>query len=170
MPIAAGLIHLGASPVAALAFLITGPATNAATITTVWKLLGSRTTALYLLTIAISAVAGGLALDWLMAATQATVPCVAGHAHHAMGGSWLSAFWAGLLLAVFLFSYAARPRPKLEHAHESGADGALEGDSPIFVERKSGQSPTDSIAYPQRLELAISGMTCSHCVEAVARP
>ena len=60
VPIAAGLIHLGASPGAALAFLIAGPATNAATITTVWKLLGGRTAILYLLTIAISAVGGGL--------------------------------------------------------------------------------------------------------------
>ncbi len=56
VPIAAGLIHLGASPGAALAFLIAGPATNAATITTVWKLLGPRTVFLYLLTIAVSAV------------------------------------------------------------------------------------------------------------------
>ena len=59
VPIAAGLIHLGASPGAALAFLIAGPASNAATITTVWKLLGRRTVFLYLLTIAVSAVGAG---------------------------------------------------------------------------------------------------------------
>ena len=42
VPIAAGFMHMGASPGAALAFLISGPATNLATFTTVWKLLGAR--------------------------------------------------------------------------------------------------------------------------------
>ena len=48
VPLAAGLMHLGASPGAALAFLIAGPATNAATLSVVWKLLGRRTVAVYL--------------------------------------------------------------------------------------------------------------------------
>lgn len=104
VPIAAGLIHLGASPGAALAFLIAGPATNAATIATVWKLLGGRTALLYLLTIAISAVAGGLTLDWLMPTFHAVTPPTA-HVHEAMGFDWLSTFWAILLLAIVAFSY-----------------------------------------------------------------
>ena len=85
VPIAAGLIHAGASPGAALAFLISGPATNAATITTVWKLLGQRTALLYLLAVVISAVGGGLLLDWLMPAMHAVVPPLADHAHETMG-------------------------------------------------------------------------------------
>ena len=48
VPIAAGLIHAGVLPGAALAFLISGPASNAATLATVWKLFGRRTTLLYL--------------------------------------------------------------------------------------------------------------------------
>jgi hypothetical protein len=55
-PVAAGLIHLGASPGAALAFLIVGAATNPAALATVWKVLGRRTTILYLLTTASTAV------------------------------------------------------------------------------------------------------------------
>jgi hypothetical protein len=106
VPIAAGLIHLGASPGAALAFLIAGPATNAATITTIWKLLGGRTALLYLLTIALNAVGGGLLLDWLMP-TMHVVP-LAAHAHEGMASAWPSAFWAGLLLAVLAYSYAKR--------------------------------------------------------------
>ncbi|GAG17782.1 unnamed protein product, partial [marine sediment metagenome] len=47
VPIAAGFMHMGASPGAALAFLIAGPATNAATFTTIWKVLGQRTAILY---------------------------------------------------------------------------------------------------------------------------
>ena len=109
VPIAAGLMHLGASPGAALAFLIAGPATNAATITTIWKLLGGRTAVLYLLTIAVSAVGGGLMLDWLIPAVTSGMPYVAEHSHAAMAGSWLSAFWAVLLLAVLILSYALKP-------------------------------------------------------------
>ena len=39
-PIALGLIHAGLSPGAALVFLISGPATNTAALTTLWKVLG----------------------------------------------------------------------------------------------------------------------------------
>ena len=51
VPIAAALIAKGVSPGAALAFLMTGPATNAATIVTVWKVMGVRTGIAYLVTI-----------------------------------------------------------------------------------------------------------------------
>jgi hypothetical protein len=149
VPIAAGLIHAGASPGAVLAFLIAGPASNAATITTVWKLLGRRTVFLYLLTIAVSAVGAGLALDWLLPTMKITVPDLGETCHDAMSGGWISAFWAVLLLAVLAFSYAATFLPQKEHAmkHEHDAD-SLPG---------------------QRLELAIDGMTCSHCVATVTR-
>ena len=115
VPIAAGLMHLGASPGAALAFLIAGPATNAATITTTWKLLGGRSAVLYLVTVALSAVVGGLLLDWVFSAVQEAVPYMAEHSHETMAGSWLSTFWAVLLLAIFAFSYATKP-----HHHEDG--------------------------------------------------
>jgi uncharacterized protein len=109
VPIAAGLIHAGASPGAALAFLIAGPASNAATITTVWKLMGSRTALLYILTIAISAIGGGLMLDWLMPAYHLSMPMMAEHVHEEMAGSWVSSVWAILLLAVLAVSYTAKP-------------------------------------------------------------
>ena len=125
VPIAAGLIHAGVSPGEALAFLISGPASNAATLTTVWKLFGRRTTLLYLVAIVISAIGGGLLLDWLMAALHAAVPPLAGtlptgtlpavhSAHAAVGGEsggWLSALSAVLLLAVVAFSLATNRKP-----------------------------------------------------------
>ena len=63
VPIAAALIAKGASPGAALVFLMTGPATNAATIATVWKVMGPRTAAAYLLSVAATALGAGLLLD-----------------------------------------------------------------------------------------------------------
>ncbi len=106
VPIAAGLIHAGASPGAALAFLISGPASNPATITTVWKLLGRRTALLYLLAVALSAVGGGLLLDWLMPAMHAVVPALTAHVHPTMESDWLGPLSAVLLLAVIAYSYA----------------------------------------------------------------
>jgi hypothetical protein len=120
VPIAAGLIHLGASPGAALAFLIVGAATNPAAVTMVWKVLGRRTTAVYLLTVGLSAFFCGVVLDglshglvrWLpqLAACTATA-CV----EHPMeqAGFW-SSFWAVVLLAVLLGSklpIGGKPKP-----------------------------------------------------------
>lgn len=66
IPIAVGFVHMGFSPGAALVFLIGGPATNAATIATLWTRIGKRGTILYLVAIAISALAAGWAADtWL---------------------------------------------------------------------------------------------------------
>ena len=48
VPIAAGFMHMGALPVVALAFLIAGSATNAATFTTVWHVAGTPDQPVYL--------------------------------------------------------------------------------------------------------------------------
>ncbi|MBS3734737.1 MAG: SO_0444 family Cu/Zn efflux transporter [Phycisphaerae bacterium] len=63
VPVAAALIAKGASPGAALVFLMTGPATNAATLVTIWRVLGRKTAVIYLLTVAGSALGAGLLLD-----------------------------------------------------------------------------------------------------------
>ncbi len=110
VPIAAGLIHLGASPGAALAFLIVGASTNPAAVTTVWKVLGRRTTVVYLVTVGLSAILCGLLLDalqnWLvhwLPQMNAYTPagCVMHHA--APAGLW-SNLWAVLLMVVLLGS------------------------------------------------------------------
>jgi uncharacterized membrane protein YraQ (UPF0718 family) len=108
VPIAAGLIRVGASPGAAMAFLIVGAATNPAAITTVWKLLGRRTLAVYLVTVAASALVCGLLLNavfsglgsWLPEA--ATGAACAGHTVEQFG-IWSNLF-AVVLLAILLAS------------------------------------------------------------------
>lgn len=66
-PIAAVLILKGLSPGAALVFLLTGPATNMATLTVLVNVLGKRATAIYLAAIAVFAVLSGLAVDQVYA-------------------------------------------------------------------------------------------------------
>jgi len=75
VPVAAALILKGLSPGAALVFLMTGPATNAAGLATIWNTLGRRTALLYLLSVAGCALASGLLLDAIIQST---------HIHHAM--------------------------------------------------------------------------------------
>jgi uncharacterized protein len=108
VPIAAGLMHLGASPGAAMAFLIAGPASNAATLTLVWKVLGRRTALLYLITVAASAVACGLLLDAIVPLVEAWLPQGAAHSHEAEGVALWPSLWAAALLAVLLFSRYSR--------------------------------------------------------------
>jgi len=68
VPIAAVLILKGISPGAALVFLMAGPATNAATITMITKVLGRKSLYAYLLTIIAGALLFGTIIDlWLPA-------------------------------------------------------------------------------------------------------
>lgn len=63
VPIAAALILKGLTPGAAIVFLMTGPATNAASLVTIWKALGGRSAVAYLLTVAGCALLSGIVLD-----------------------------------------------------------------------------------------------------------
>ncbi|NQT13060.1 MAG: SO_0444 family Cu/Zn efflux transporter [Planctomycetes bacterium] len=150
VPIAAGFMHAGASPGSALAFLIAGPATNAATLTTVWRVMGRRTTFLYVLTVATSAVVGGLTLDWLVPAAQVIVPALGEHHHQVIEGGWLEPGSAVVLLIVLAWSYAASGHKKEE---------------PMANDDKTAGGPDAQ----QRVALRVQGMTCSHCADTVRR-
>jgi len=105
VPIALALIRMGLSPGAALVFLVTGPATNMATLTTMWGILGRRATGVYLLSIALCALTAGLALNALVLGGTG----VGLHAVHHGGLAW----WhhaAGVLLAAVLAPTLVRTR------------------------------------------------------------
>ena len=70
VPAAATLILKGLTPGAALVFLMTGPATNAASFITIWKTLGRTTAIIYLATVAGCALLGGILLDLLAASAD----------------------------------------------------------------------------------------------------
>ncbi|AKJ65292.1 SO_0444 family Cu/Zn efflux transporter [Kiritimatiella glycovorans] len=64
-PVAMALMHAGASPGAALVFLIAGPGTNAATVTTLWKTMGPQSLIRYLAALTLCALAFGWLTDAL---------------------------------------------------------------------------------------------------------
>ncbi len=65
IPVASALLLTGVSPGAVFAFLMTGPATNAAAIATIWKVMGRKTAIIYLSTMAVAAMVGGLLLNYI---------------------------------------------------------------------------------------------------------
>lgn len=66
VPVAAVLIAKGLTPGAAIVFLMTGPATNAATFATIWKTLGAKTAITYIVSVAGCALLSGILLDYLI--------------------------------------------------------------------------------------------------------
>lgn len=79
-PIAAAFILKGVSPGAVLVFLLVGPATNIASITILTRMLGKRSTALYLVSIAVVSVLCGLALDQIYSALGISAQAAVGKA------------------------------------------------------------------------------------------
>ena len=140
VPIAAALINSGVSPGAAWAFLVAGPATNAATVAIVWKVMGFRTTLLYMATVALTAIGGGLLLD------SAVIPAAGEHASHAGHGflpepaKYIS---GAILIAVFLYA--------------------------VIKNRGSNESESAEEYGESSVNLRISGMTCEHCAENVKK-
>ncbi len=106
VPVAAALILKGLSPGAALVFLMTGPATNAAGLATIWNALGRRVAILYLLTVAGCALAAGLTLDLIVGRID-----IAAMSHaHEMIPPLVQNLSAILLLALLAYAFAAPKR------------------------------------------------------------
>ena len=67
-PVAAGLLFAGISPGAALVFMLTGPATNIATMGVIKEQLGMRSLIAYMVGVIVSAIGCGLILNELYTA------------------------------------------------------------------------------------------------------
>ena len=66
-PVAAGFLFAGISPGAALVFMLTGPATNIATMGVIKEQLGMRSLIAYMVGVIVTAIAAGLLLNQLYA-------------------------------------------------------------------------------------------------------
>lgn len=150
-PIAASLIVAGLSPGAALVFLITGPATNSASVTTLLKVLGRRTTVVYLLTVALGALATGLIVDGVIASGAVSVsslldlaPGTSAHEHQHVGGvGW----WIGVVSAVVLVLVVAN---SMRRRSVGGEEERVVDDREV-------------------MEFEVKGMRCNGCVDSVTR-
>lgn len=138
VPIAAVLMTKGISAGAAFVFLMTGPATNAATMMIIARAMGWRVLGLYLGSIVVLAIASGLGLDYFVSQTGLTVAPALEHVHKETG--WL--LWgSGALLGFFLLLKLYRWSMRKIQTGEGW--------------------------IPKVTELKIEGMNCSHCVANV---
>jgi uncharacterized protein len=141
VPIAQSLILAGVSPGAALVFLMTGPATNAATVATVWRTMGRRTAFIYLAAVGGCALGFGALLDVFTPEIREVVT----HHHEAQWKLWLNNVSAVVLLAMLGW---ATLKPHLARASKK-------------------EAVTMGAQGEEVLELSIGGMTCSHCARSV---
>jgi uncharacterized membrane protein YraQ (UPF0718 family) len=101
-PIVAALALKGLSPGAALVFLMVGPATNAATITVIARLLGKPVAVVYVTVIALCALAMGMAVNVLYAWLAIDISAWTAEIQHSSDGLF------GTLAAVALLALIAR--------------------------------------------------------------
>lgn len=106
-PIAAAFILKGVSPGAVLVFLLVGPATNIATITVLTRLLGKRSTALYLIAIAMVSLLFGLALDQIYSALGISAQASVGQAAE------VTPDWLRTMATVLVLLLSVRPLARL---------------------------------------------------------
>ncbi len=106
VPVAAALILKGLTPGAALVFLMTGPATNAASFVTIWKTLGPKTAIIYLFSVAACALLSGILLDFMAGGTGFDVVLKAGW----MLPSAIKYISAVVLLAVLTFAILGKSK------------------------------------------------------------
>ena len=140
IPIAVGLIQAGVSPGAVFALLMTGPATNAAAVATVWKVLGRRTCLIYLAAMMVAAFAGGLILDEIVEPQE-----VLDARHCGWMPQWVGHVSAVALLAVLFAGVFHRPRAgRVDQLSEQAQES-------------------------QMLTITVKGMTCTHCVNSVRK-
>ncbi|MCK5378782.1 MAG: SO_0444 family Cu/Zn efflux transporter [Acidobacteria bacterium] len=150
-PIAASLIGAGLSPGAALVFLISGPATNVASVTTLLRVLGRRVVAVYLATVVVGSLATGLVVDFLLGGWVLTgMPAAAIETAHRHGDGTMAMGWGfkEICAIVLLAVLAGAMWPRRSQASE--------------------ENPTAE-NHEERLELSVGGMRCDGCVTSIGR-
>lgn len=145
VPIAAMLIMKGLSPGAALVFLIAGPATNAATITMVGKILGRNTLLIFLITTIITALFFGTVVNELLPRSWFMPAMMMDHSHHheEIIPYWLQ-ITSSIILGLLLLNVW---RLKLTQNRKQYSENNI-------------QSPTINI---ETKIYGVKGMTCNHC-------
>jgi uncharacterized membrane protein YraQ (UPF0718 family)/copper chaperone CopZ len=141
VPIAAVLLMKGLSPGAAIVFLMAGPATNAATITVIGKVLGRKTLISYLISIIGGALIFGILVNEFLPREWFTTfndHVHGGHGSHFLP-HWLKVVSSVLLIGFLINGYAQKYLRKMK-----SRETILKND----MSEKT---------------VKVNGMTCNHC-------
>lgn len=150
VPIAYAMLLKGLSPGAALVFLMAGPATNMATITSITGIMGWRVTLIYLGTITVTALAFGALLNAIYHLVPVWFPINGAHAG-TMLPPWVRVFSAIILTLATGYALFRRFRSNLQ----SGSTCS--------------QSGTCDLQASETITLQIGNMNCSHCAAKVEK-
>ncbi len=144
IPIALALMLKGLTPGAALVLLMAGPASNAASILVVGKVLGKRSMLIYLISIITGAVLFGFGIDYLLPREWFTAPVAQYATCHESGISLFSYLCTALLL--FLMVRALWPWKHHHHHHHH-----------------------DEVEMSSYIIYNVEGMNCNHCAANVEK-
>lgn len=141
IPLAAILILKGISPGAAFVLLMAGPATNAATITMIAKVLGRKSLFSYLGSIIAGAIGFGLMIDYVLPSHWFTEIAHQhlGH-HHGEHLSWWQISSGILLMALIINGYIQK-----------------------HLKSKNNKITQTTINTMDVKTIKVEGMTCNHC-------
>ncbi|GAF02533.1 permease [Saccharicrinis fermentans] len=141
IPLAAILILKGMSPGAAFVLLMAGPATNAATIAMIGKVLGKKSLLTYLGVIIIGALGFGLIIDYALPLAWFTqIPSEHLAHHHGQNISWWQISAGVILVTLIINGY--------------------------IQQHLAPQQKTDETTNNNTMEtkiIKVEGMTCNHC-------
>ena len=140
IPLAAVLLLKGISPGAAFVLLMAGPASNAATVTMIGKVLGKKSLFAYLGTIIVGALGFGLLIDYALP-TQWFTQIAQQHLGHQHGGhlTWWQILSAIVLTGLIINGYIQQK---------------------LSAKRNLNQ-PKNNIMEIKTIK--VDGMTCNHC-------
>ena len=169
IPIAVALMLKGLTPGAALVLLMAGPASNAASILVIGKVLGRRSLLLYLCSIVGGAVVFGLLVDALLPASwfALTVGGEVADCCAASGDSLFSWICTGLLILLliraFVLRYFGHEQGCCCHSHE----GHAHSEAACCCRHHEGHAAdTCSCHSTEAFEVRryrVKGMSCNHC-------
>ncbi|MDQ8185861.1 permease [Pelagicoccus sp. SDUM812002] len=150
IPLALALVHSGLPISAALVLLIAGPATNIATITAMRKVLGGRSTVIY--------VVGVILTTWIAAAVYHFFLDTGTLGTHAMSHEMNLPLWqhigGAVLLLLLVFPHIHQKLVSKAPVESCCGDGC-----------DSSSKPSENAM--QTHTLSIKGMNCSHCEGSV---
>ncbi|MCK4406416.1 MAG: SO_0444 family Cu/Zn efflux transporter [Bacteroidales bacterium] len=152
VPIVAVLLLKGLSPGAALVFLMAGPATNAATITVIGKILGKKTLISYLISIIGGALLFGILIDNFLPRElffDNISICKDSHSSH------LLPYWLKISSSIILLLLI------------------INGMIKKYISNRKIEKINDSESFKtsvmKKITITVKGMTCNHCKAIVEK-
>lgn len=153
VPIALSLIMKGFSPGTAIILLLVGPATNAATITILFKELGKKTAFIYLLNIIIASLLFGILFDWLFPNYKITLISSSQLTHEHSSSVYIHYLGSIILSILLIFIFVQNHLQKFKNSFLQ-----------ILLKNQQNISSQHNISV---ITLQINGTNCIGCMNKI---